>query len=294
MLSNNVTVCIFAWNEETRILRCIDNFKHTFKMLVVDNFSIDNTVGMVRQAGQACVSIKNPGFIETPEVMEPLMAACTTDYLLIASVSEFVPLALQQEYARVADSGSYDVVRAYRVSITAGEPVPISGKPRRAVDGDIRFFKKGAVSYLNNQVHGRGTPVCSDERILNAVMNPSLHFYQFRDYDCSKTESVHCRYDDVLAEQRFDAGERFSWSRALYGTFRSFFASYLRSGSYRYGMLGFLHCYYRAHMEFTVWLRIWEWENGYTRPDVIERNSDVRASMEARLTATFPVVTAET
>lgn len=291
MLSNKITVCIFAFNEEKRILRCIRNFKDYAKIVVVDNYSTDATKEIVEIAGIRCISVKNPNFIETPEVINPVLDAVDTDYILIASVSEYVPLALLQKYAEVANTGNYDVVRAYRVSITAGQPVPIWGIAHKKFDGELRFFCKGSVSYVGNQVHGRGTILSPDGRILNVVTDPNLHFYQFRDYDCSHTETTLCRYDDVLAKQRYDAGRRFSWSQALYYSFKVFLICYVRLGSLRYGMLGFIHSYYRWQMEFTVWLRIWEWEHGFTRTDVIRRNDSVRQQMEVELgTEAAPVV----
>jgi hypothetical protein len=33
-------------------------------------------------------------------------------------------------------------------------------------------------------------------------------------------------------------------------------------------------------MEFTVWLRLWEHEHGYTRAEVIRRNKNIRQQME--------------
>ncbi len=283
MLSDKITVCIFAFNEEKRILRCIRNFKDYIKIVVIDNYSTDATKEIVQAAGIRCVSIKNPNFIETPEVMIPVHDVVDTDYILIASVSEYVPLALLKKYAEVANAGNYDVVRAYRASITAGQRVPINGPARKKFDGELRFFCKGTVSYIGNQVHGRGTILSPEDRILNVVTDHNLHFYQFRDYDCSHTESTLCRYDDILAKQRYDAGQRFSWSQALYYSFKAFLTTYVRFGSLQYGVLGFIHSYYRWQMEFTVWLRIWEWENGYTRTDVIRRNDSVRQQMEAEL-----------
>lgn len=283
MFSEKLTVCIFAFNEEKRILRCIRNFKEYAKIMVVDNYSTDSTKKIVESVGIPCISVKNPNFIETDEVMEPVLDAIDTDYILIASVSEYVPLALLRKYADVANEGDYDVVRAFRVSITAGQPVPISGVARHNFPGELRFFRKGSVSYAGNQVHGRGSILSADDRVLSVVTDRNLHFYQFRDYDCSNTENVLCRYDDVLAKQRYDGGQRFSWKRALYYSFKVFFSSYFRFGSCRYGMLGFLHSYYRWHMEFTIWLRIWELGHGYTRNDVILRNDNIRRNLELEL-----------
>jgi len=147
MLSTNITVCIFAWNEAPRLRRCIDNFRDRFPMLVIDNASTDRTCEVATEEGVLAVTVKNPGFIETPEVMDVVLAHCNTDYVLIASVSEYIPLNLLRLYADIANRSSYDVVRAYRQSITAGQPIAISGRPRTGDPGQIRFFRKGCIGY---------------------------------------------------------------------------------------------------------------------------------------------------
>lgn len=280
MLSDDITACIFAFNEEIRIQRCINNFQGYFKIIVVDNFSTDRTKQIVQLAGHRCISIKNPGFQETPEVMNRVMDAVDTDYVLMCSVSEYIPLALMKKYAEVANSKSHDVVCAFRESITAGHPIPISGRPGVGNHGENRFFRKGAVDYTGNKVHGRGRIVCPDTRVLSVIHDEKLYFYQFRDYDCSHTELTLCRYDDLLAKQRHEAGQRFSLIRAICMSVKHFLSSYFYYGSFRFGMLGFLHCYYRAHMEFTIWLRIWELESGYTRAEVISKNGALRELLE--------------
>ena len=283
MLSNNITVCIFAWNEERRILRCIKNFEGLFRILVIDNSSTDDTIKVVTDAGYRAITVKNPGFIETPEVMEPVIAACETEYLLIASVSEFIPLPLLRKYAEVANLQSYDVVRAFRESITAGQAIPISGRPTRRFPGELRFFRKNAVDYTNNQVHGRGRIRVLAERVLNLVTDPNFHFFQFRDYDCSHTELKHCTYNDVLASQRFKSGVRFSWLRLIAHSSKQFLDAYVRFGSWRYGMLGFIHSYHRWQMEVGIWLRIWEWENKLSREGVIRENETFRQKLELEI-----------
>jgi hypothetical protein len=238
-------------------------------------------VEVVKNAGVDVVSIKNPGFIETPEVMNRVLENCETNYVIIASVSEFLPFQLLKKYAEVANTESHDVVRVYRVSITAGKEIPISGPPTSKSPGEIRFFRKGAIDYQSNQVHSRGRPVCPENRILKLTQDRSLYFFQFRDYDCSKTEIAMCRYDDLLAKQRYMSGSQFTWLDAFWKPIRCFAASYFWYGSYRYGMLGFIHSYYRWHMEFTILLRVWEWQNSFTRDDVIEKNRKIRCQMES-------------
>ena len=283
MLSNKITVCIFAWNEEARLERCINNFKDFFKILVVDNGSVDGTLKLARQLGVSAVTIPNPGFIETPSVMDPLMDSCETDFLLIASVSEFVPLELMQKYAEVANSDSYDVVRAYRQSITAGMAIPISGLPTFRQPGELRFFRKGAVDFSENQVHGRGRAVVDPSRVLRLVSDSRFYFYQFRDYDWSHTELKHRGYNDVLSKQMFEAGRRFSWVKMCYYSTKQFLNAYIRFGCWKYGTLGFIHSFHRAYMEMGIWFRIWEWEHGLQRSGVIQKNNNFREALEKKI-----------
>ncbi len=282
--SDNITICIFAFNEAHRIERCLANFRRYRHVLVLDNFSTDETRQVVERAGVRCVTLRNPGgFVETPEVMDPLFELVSTDYLLLASVSEFVPLPLMRRYDAVADACSHDVVRVYRVSITAGLPIPIVGNPRPWNRGFLRFFRKGSVSFIGNRVHDQGRIVVDAARVLNLVTDPEARFYQFRDYDASHAELAHCRYNDTLARQRYEDGQRFSWGRAIACSVWEFVKSWLLFGSFRHGMPGFIHSYYRGQMEFTLWLRVWEWQHGLRRAEVIARNDAVRRRLESSL-----------
>lgn len=270
-------------NEEQRLQRCLDNFSGLFQhILVVDNCSSDRTRELSLELGCECITVKNPGFIETPEVMDKVRDAVTTDYILIASVSEFVPLALLKQYAQVANSASHDVVRAFRQSVTGGLTIPISGTPRSIKHTELRFFKKGAVDYSGNKVHDRGRMVCAPERVL-VLLDREHWFFQFRDYDCAHTEIKHAGYNNVLAKQMFDAGVRFSWIKMLYYATKQFGNSYIRFGSWRYGMPGFIQCAYRFYMEIGIWFRIWEWQNGYDGSNLRHKNMDFRESLEREI-----------
>ena len=157
---------------------------------------------------------------------------------------------------------------------------PISGRPTKRFPGELRFFKKGAVDYADNEVHGRGRMVCPPDRVLSLVTDTRLHFFQFRDYDCSHTELKHRTYNDVLAKQRYDSGARFSWLRMTLHATKQFLDAYVRFGSWRYGMLGFMHSFYRWYMEVGIWFRIWEWEHRLSRDGVIQQNDAMRKRLE--------------
>ena len=51
MWSDNLTVCLFCYNEEKRIEYSIKNFIGKFKLLVIDNFSTDSTLEICEKFG---------------------------------------------------------------------------------------------------------------------------------------------------------------------------------------------------------------------------------------------------
>ena len=280
MLSDRITACIFAANEERRIAACIEDLRDVFPLLVVDNCSTDRTVEVARGLGVPTISVRNPGYIETDSVIGPVEQAITTPYLLMVSVSELLPLPLLRAYADIAQSGCADVVRARRISFTAGEPIPVAGRPGLRHPGELRFFRKGSVDFSQTVVHSWGTPR-PDARVQR--LDDSLHFYHYRDYDCSRSEQAQCRYNDVQAPQLYARGRRFALWRALGHCAFVFLRAYFWMGCRRYGAKGFLESAHMGLSTFSVYLRLLEIEHGLGLAHVRTRNESVRQQHRQRL-----------
>jgi glycosyltransferase involved in cell wall biosynthesis len=283
MLTSRYTVCLTAWNEERRIRQAVSEFMGICPILVIDNASTDKTVEICNDMGIPVAVVPNPGFVECDEVMLKVQALVNTEYILLASLSEILPFQLLKAYADIAEQGEVDIVRARRISYTNGAIVPLTGSPRQH-PGEQRFFRKGAVIFTGNQVHQRGMPK-PDAKIHVLPPESELCIHHFRDYDASKSEDAHRRYNDTLARQRYETGQRFNIFKAVIWSAAKFSNAYLRYGCYRFGMLGFLHCVYRGWMEFSIWLRIWEWQSGNDIEHVRERNKAVRDKLRAELQA---------
>lgn len=277
----NLTICIFAFNEESRLQDCLDNFKDFRNVVVIDNCSTDLTPDIAIENGIKLLRRKNLGFIENEDVIEFLYDHVETDYVLIAFAGEYLPRFLLNQYRKVSEEGSYDVVLARRISVTAGLLIPLDGNAAPN-SYQIRFFRKRSVDFKGNKIHGLGRIACHESRVLNVSSRQSLAFFQFRDYDASETEHKHRNYNDVWALQRYEDGERFSWLRALKQTLISFIYSYIKLYGWKYGFLGFMHAYYRAHMVLTVWFRVWEHQHGYNKEGVTKHNRLYRRALQQR------------
>jgi glycosyltransferase involved in cell wall biosynthesis len=279
-IGSSFTAVVVARNEHNRLPLVLKNFASLENVLVVDNFSTDDTREIAEKFGRPWIQVANVGgFCETDDWMQPVWAHIKTPYFLLAACAESLPIALLNKYSEIAASGSHEVVLTQRVSITAGLPIPIDLPPRWLgwhYLGEIRFFKLGAVSYTGNQVHDRGRVLVPENRVLRLGRDPELCFYQYRDYDASETEEKHRIYNDVLAAQRFAAGIKPSFFLGCVKALKRFILCYIIYGGFRFGVLGFMHCYYRFHMELGLAFRAYELSGSYSKRDLIRMHLDFR------------------
>ena len=283
MWSDNLTVCLFCYNEEKRIEYAIKNFLNKFKMLVIDNIppSTDRTIEICDKYGVEHIQIDRHGLLEQAITMNAVWEHVKTDYMLRAFCAEYLPDELLSLYAKVANEKSYDVVCAARVSITAGRHILVWGDPRKRMKGLAypRFSRRGSIDYEGNIIHGQGKIVCRKDRILKASKDVNLMFYQFRDDDASLSEVKHGRYNDIEAMQRYRQGERYSFFKRVFECFKNFIGEYFMFGAYKPGHLGFMHTYYRFHLRMGLYLRLWDIEHHLQKDQITEIHNSIRAKL---------------
>lgn len=286
MWSDNLTVCLFCYNEEKRLEYAIKNYIDKFKIIVVDNVppSTDCTLEICKKFDVEYINIDRHGFVEQTIPMNEVWANVKTGYILRAFCGEYFPDELLSLYAKVANEKTYDVVCAARVSITAGKHIVVWGNARKSLKGLIspRFSRRGSIDYEGNVIHKEGRIVCGRDRILKASKNIHLMFYQFRDYDASWSEINHARYNDVNAMQLNQAGERYSFLKMLFTSLKFFIIEYFIHGAYKQGHLGFMHAYYRFHLFMGLYLRLWDIEHNLQKGEISELHNSIRVKLLAK------------
>jgi glycosyltransferase involved in cell wall biosynthesis len=281
MLSDNVTVCLFCYNEEARVEYAIKNFTDKFKLLVIDNFSTDHTLDICNKFGVEFVQIANHGFVEQPLVMNAVWEHVKTDYMLKTFCAEYFPDELLSHYAKVADEKSYDIVLSARVSITAGRHITVWGDVRKWLYGlvSFRFTRRGSVDYENNIIHGEGKILCKKDRILKASKDIYLMFYQFRDFDASWSEVKIAQYNDINALQLYKHGDHYSFFKMIFKSLGLFIHDYFINGAFRQGHLGFMHSYYRIHIYMGLYLRLWDIEHNLQKSQISKLHNSIRGKL---------------
>lgn len=283
MWSDNLTVCLFCFNEEKRIEFAIQNFINKFKIIVIDNIppSTDRTIEICEKYGIEHIQMDRHGFVEQAITMNAVWEHVKTDYMLRAFCGEYLPDELLSIYAKVANEKSYDVVCAARVSITAGKHILVWGNPRKSIQRHLsqRFSRRDSISYVDNIIHLEGKIVCKEERILKAPRDIHLMFYQFRDYDASWSEVKHGEYNDVNAMQLYQKGERYSFIKMISKSLAFFLNDYFFNGAYKQGHLGFMHAYYRFHLNIGIYLRLWDIEHNLKKYQITELHNSIREKL---------------
>jgi glycosyltransferase involved in cell wall biosynthesis len=210
------TMILTVYNEEARVKRVIDYYRPFAKMIVVDNFSTDNTTSIVKSLGVELVQYKNPGTAQTPECIKYFISLVDTDYILFLSCSEFMPARLFELFDKVASEKTYDVVSCVRDSYTCGELIPLWGGRFKWIDARVdRFINKHGIDPDKIVIHGKNTPL-NKERVLHLPRDKNHVIIHLRDADAISLIKKSVDYAAVEAEHRAKRGMPVTGFKLLY------------------------------------------------------------------------------
>jgi glycosyltransferase involved in cell wall biosynthesis len=200
--STSYTMILPAYNEEARVRRVVEYYRSFAKILVIDNFSSDNTRCIVQELGVKLVQYKNPGTIQIPEWFRHVTSLIDTDYFLLLSCSEFIPVPLLDLFNEIAISRNYDVVSCVRDSYTCGELIPLWGGRFKHMEARIeRFFNRSGLDYDGIVIHGSFLPT-HKERLLQLPRDEKYVIAHLRDADAQYLIKKSIDYALVEAQHR--------------------------------------------------------------------------------------------
>lgn len=265
----DITFLVFTYNEEKRVeymLRCLQGHG---EIIVIDNYSIDNTVELARKYTKNIFRHKNIGYIENENTMEFALSKVNTRWVYLALVDELIPLGLMQELHKLSQQEKYRVIEIYRRNFFFGQEIFNYGKHH------LRMFQLGTISFKDNIVHGLGVKLVNKDEVLKIRKAPNICIFHFSDYTNSSLERSHNRYADLEAKQLHEIKNiKFSGIRALWKLFFYFFGTYIGLGGFRGGWPGLFTSVQIAYYKFSIQARLWEYDNGIT-PDEIEKQSNL-------------------
>lgn len=256
MVKSNITFIIFAYNEEKRIEYVLKCFKDYGKVMVIDNYSEDKTIEIASRYTDLIYQYKNPGWVENKEVTDFVFDKVDTDWVYFAYVDELATKTLLDKLVDLSLQTKYKVVYITRRNYHYGL------KELYLENAYLpRFFKKGAINFENNKIHGFGEIVVPKDEIIHLPRKDEYSVHHFSTYDISKFEINHNKYSDIEAKDKFKNNIRFSPFKLLLIPIATFFKYYFVNGGWKSGWYGFIMTMEYCFFLFNTQAKLWELEN---------------------------------
>lgn len=232
----NVTVILFCSNDEERIKRWCFQFNSSQNVVLVDNFSSDNSVNIFKSYFDNPIVVKhrNPGYVDA-HTISVAIKSIETEWVFFSIVSEFVTAKSINYYSRcILKNPSVDGFAIPRISFTNNK-VTHRSFSRFYVFFSIYFLRNNDIvcklikaSKLNLskcRIHHEFIP--SDRASIKSILfNPILHDRGESLDDYKKN----LRYAEIEARNKNKINDLFYIYYnlvALLWFFRSVFASFL-------------------------------------------------------------------
>lgn len=256
MFSKDITFFVFTYNEEDRIENMLKTLASHANIVVIDNHSTDNTVGIAKLYTGRVYKHRNIGYVENEETMKFIIDKLETEWAYLCYVDEFIPVELMSVLKSTAEGNSFDAVEIYRKNFMYGREVFNYGKHH------LRMFRKGSVDFTNNIVHRLGTYSVDRSRVLKVPASKLNSIWHMSDYNTDCLERSHNRYANLEATQRNEMlDQKFSGFRAIWKLVFYFFGTYIGLGGFKGGWPGFFISVQIAYFKFSIEARLWEKDN---------------------------------
>jgi len=243
----SISVCIVTFNEEDRILECLESVRWADEIIVVDSFSTDRTVEYARRFTDRIIQRPWPGHVAQKNFALD-QAQC--DWVLCVDADERVSPELAAEIQ--------DVLRApdrHEVGYTMPRKTFYLGRWIRHggwyPDRKLRLVRRGTARWggtdPHDRLHVRGP--------VEALKGDLLH-YTYRDIsDHLRTID---RFTSIAAREIHEAGGRHPLIRMLLHPPARFLRMYLLQFGFLDGVPGLLVAVLGSYYVFLKYAKVWE------------------------------------
>lgn len=267
---NRITFVIFSFNEEERIEYPIKCYLPYGNVLVVDNFSTDQTCSIARQLGAKVIQYDNnqhDNIVECREEAEYIFSHIDTEWIFWGYADEMLPVNCLQMFSDIAERNEYKVVvqklktMLYRSDM---EFLPTYSS--------IKMFRVGAIDFLpqGKNIHGLGA-FATDTKPDDILFLPpidELAVHHFSVYTTTKLIANHNKYSTIHASLIHSNHLKAS---VIFQPLLAFLVIYFVQKAFLRGILGFIVAIEYSYYIFQVYAKAYENRNSITLSS-IEKN----------------------
>lgn len=222
-----ITFIIFTYNEAARIERVIKNFNQHGKILLADNNSTDGTQEIAKKLGcEVFIRKEDYAFVENQKLVEELYDVVTTEWIYWGFADEMLEQKTLLEIAKIVKSASYDLITMDRKNYFYGNFCYNLYHART-----YKIFRKNALDFTNNYIHGMGKPTVDKSRIYD--LPDAFFIHHFISNTASSYLNVINRYTE--SELLFDYKFKLSFFDLLLFLSKVLLQDFVRSKGFKSG-----------------------------------------------------------
>jgi glycosyltransferase involved in cell wall biosynthesis len=244
-----LSVLIPTYNEESKLVDCLESVKWAEEILVVDSYSTDQTLKIAEKYGARIIQHE---YINSAKQKNWAIPQCSYEWVLQIDSDERLEPALQDEIRKVLMDVPTDV-NAF-IGPTKNH---LFGKWIRMMEiypgNRIRLFRrdKGRFEELEIDAH----IIVPDK--VEVLKNHVLHFgFQ----SVSQKLLPLDRYTRYESDEREKQGRRYSWLNITIRPLAVFLYYYLYKLGFLEGVRGLILAVYRMDFVFWTYAKLWEKE----------------------------------
>jgi len=243
----DITAVVLAKNEEKNLPRCLKNLDWVKEVIVIDDYSSDNTKKIAEKFG-AKVYQKRLADFESQRNWA--LRKVKTSWVLMIDPDEEVTSEFRQEVERLIKEDKFDGFKFPRKNIIFGKWMRYTGW---YPDWQLHLFKTKKGKYVG-KVHEQ---VVLDGKI--GVLNASLIHYNY--HSISQYLQKLDRYTNLEAEEKVRGGYKFRYQDLLVKPAEEFFRRFFAEEGWKDGVHGLALSLLQAFSELVVYLKVWEKQN---------------------------------
>lgn len=244
--SVRISLVIIAFNEEQKIRQCIESALPVVdEVLVVDSYSSDKTVEIVKELGGRMIQNEFKGHIEQKNFA---LENATCDYILSLDADEALSEELRQNITAIKLKWQADAYRMNRLTSYCGKWI------RHGTwypDRKIRLFKKTAGKWEGKNPHDRFE--LSPGKRVEFVKGDILHYTMDSISDHLQQMDY---FTEIMARDLHKAGKKSNYVKLLFSPVMKFTKSYILRMGFLDGYYGLVIALNSAHASFLKYAKL--------------------------------------
>lgn len=242
-----ISAIIISKNEEDQIKECIDSLNFVDEIVVIDNYSEDNTVQIAKQSGARVYELQGADFSYLRNFAKE---KAKNQWLIYVDADERVSPELAKEILNTIDENSYGAYKLKRVNYFLGQ-VWVRHEEM------IRLIRKENLVGWQGALHE--TAIVSGT--VGILENSLLHFTH---RDITEMVEKTNQWSAIESQLMFKNNHpKMSALRFLKIILSTFWKNYLNNEGYKAGQAGMIESIYQAFSSFITYAKLWEKQNKF-------------------------------